>query len=508
MLVRASVRGREIALRAALGASRWRIFRGLLAESLVLAFLGGASGVGLASALVRVFTYVAPAGMPRVDDVRLDLHAMGYALLLSILSALAFGLLPASRLTRRDPQESLRNGGRSLSEGSRGVRLRELLVGLEVGISVTLLIVAGLLIVSFVRLDAVDRGFETQNVLTAEISLPATRYPDDATRRRFHTELVARLESSPGVNVAGTISVLPLRGNAWTDVVTVEGDTRPILERPIVPYRPISSHYFAAMGIPLRAGRFMEERDYPLKVAIVSERAAQRFWPGETPVGKRFRRGNPKQPPFEVIGVVGDIRVESLHKNPEPIVYVSMWERAPATASIAIRTQSDPLAAAGTLRRSVWSIDPQLPVSEIQTMAQIESNTLAQRRFQLWLVAAFAAAALLLSALGIYGVLAWSVTRRTNEIGIRMALGAQHGAILNMVLRQGLWPIALGLVAGLAGAFAFGQVLSGLLYGVSPRDGTTYAAVLGVTLATAAVACWIPARRAVRITPIEALRYE
>jgi putative ABC transport system permease protein len=276
----------------------------------------------------------------------------------------------------------------------------------------------------------------------------------------------------------------------------------------MLPYRPITSHYPAAMGIPLRSGRLIAESDYPLKVALVSQRAAERIWPAQNPIGKRFRRGNPDQPPFEVVGVLGDVRGDSLLKEPEGMVYVALWERAPAAVSVALRTTSDPRAAAGALRRAVSSLDTELPLSAVQTMKQVEADSVAQRRFQTLLVLAFAGAALLLSGLGTYSVLAYSVARRTNEIGIRLALGATRGQVLALVLRQGLVPVALGLAAGFAGALAAGRFLASLLFGVKATDATTFAAVGSLTLAAAFVACWFPARRAAHIGPLEALRDE
>jgi putative ABC transport system permease protein len=262
------------------------------------------------------------------------------------------------------------------------------------------------------------------------------------------------------------------------------------------------------MGIPLRAGRPISEADHPRKVAILSERAAARIWPGQDPIGKRFRRGNPGQPPFEVIGVAGDIRGVSLQEEPGPMVYVAYWERIPRRAAIAIRTTADPRFSAGLLKEAVHSLDAQLPVSAIQTMQQVEDGSLAGRRFQMLLIAAFAGSALLLAALGMYGVLAYSVARRTNELGVRMALGARQGAVMAMVLRQAITPVLLGLAAGIVCALALGRIIAGLLFSVSPSDPKTIAGVAVITIAAALAAAWVPARRATRIDPLIALRYE
>ncbi|MCX6636525.1 MAG: ABC transporter permease [Acidobacteria bacterium] len=508
MLVRATARAREAAIRTALGAPRWRIFRGLLVESLVLALAGAAAGLALAVALVHLVVATSPVDLPRFAEVRVDWRALIFALALAVTSGALFGMLPAWRLTRADPQEAIRLGGRSSTDGGGRLRLRELLVGIEVGLSATLLIVAGLLVNSFVRLNGVTRGFDVRNILTAEVRLPAPRYEAAEKRQQFVRELLAKLENQPGVLAAGVISVLPLSGEAWTDVVSTEGDTRPIIQRPIADYRPITPDYLRAMGIALRSGRAITEADRPRKTVVVSERLAQRVWPGELPIGKTFRRGNPKQPPYEVVGVAADIRGKDLQQEPGPMVYVPYWDRTPSNVSIAVRTALDPLAAAGALRRAVWSLDSELPLSGVRSMEQIERTSLAGRRFQMLLIAVFATSALLLAALGLYAVLAFSVARRTNEMGIRMALGAQRADLIWMVLRHGLAPVAVGLAAGVGGALALGRLLSSFLFGVGPSDAKTIQGVVAVTLAAALLACWLPARRAARVDPMVALRFE
>lgn len=508
MLVRATGRSREAAIRAALGASRSRIFRGIVAESLLLATAGAAAGLGLAGAFLRSFPALAPPNLPRADEVSLDGGVLAFAFGLLVATALACGFVPAWHLMTRNPQESLRGAGRSPSEAREKLQLREILVGGEVALSVALLVVAGLLLTSFVRLGRVDRGFAPGNVLTAEITLPEHRYSDDKERRRFFDELLDRIESERPVVAAGVISVLPLRGQMWMDVVTVEGDTRPLGERPIAPYRPASPHYFLAMGIPLRSGRAIEETDVPRKVAVVSESAARRLWPGEDPIGKRFRRADTEEAPFEVVGVVGDVRSAGLDREPEPIVYVPLWERAPSSVAIAIRATSDPYAATGALRYAVRSLDRDVPISAVQSMTRIEEDMLAEPRFRMLLVSGFGGSALILAFLGTYAALGYSVARRRGEIGIRMALGARPGEILAMLLRQGLRPVVPGLSLGLLAALAIGRAISGLLYSVSGSDGPTYAAVALVTLIGACLACIVPARRASRVAPLLALRHD
>lgn len=508
MLTRALGRTRETAVRIALGAPRARVMGGILSECLLLAFGGGLLGIAVAETLVRGLVAWAPVDLPRLSEVHVDWRVLLFALGAAGFSGLFFGLFPAWRLTRVDPQDAMRSGSRGATETGGRMRLRELLVSVEVGLSCLLLIVAGLLLTSFVRLMGVNSGFQVQHILTAQISPPTPRYKDQAKRQQLYRNIVAKLQTEPGVVSAGLISVLPLNGQLWADVISAPGDTRPIMQRPISAYRPITPGYFRTMGIALIEGRDFSESDQPRKLAIISEHTAQTVWPGQDAIGKQFRRGDPKEPPYEIVGVVADVRDKGLQENPGLMVYVPYWDRAPSSAAVAVRTAGDPLMATGAIREAVWSVDSQLPVSNIETMDQIESRSLSQRRFQIALLAIFAGSALLLAALGTYGVLAFSVARRTNEIGIRIALGAQPASIRTMVMRRGLAPVSIGFAAGLISALALGKVLSGFLFSVAPYDPLTILAVLVVTLMTAAAACWIPARRATRIDPLDALRYE
>jgi predicted permease len=508
MLSRALGRTRETAVRIALGASRARVVRGVLVECLVLAFAGGLLGVALAVTLVRLMVSMAPVDLPRLSEVHVDWRVLLFALGATTISGLFFGVFPAWRLTRVDPQDAMRSGSRGSTESGGRMRVRELLVSVEVALSCLLLIVAGLLLTSFVRLMGVDRGFEVQHILTAEIAPSRPRYDDDAKRQRLYHDVIAKLQTEPGVKSAGVISVLPLNGQFWADLISLPGDTRPIMERPIAAFRPVTPDYFRTMGIRLMAGRAIAESDQPRKVVIVSQHTAETVWPGQDAIGKTFKRGDPKDPPYEIVGVVADVHATSLQDAPGLMVYVPYWDRAPWSAAIAVRTAGNPVAAAGAIREAVWSVDSQLPVSDIETMEQIESRSLSQRRFQMALLGVFAGSALLLAALGTYGVLAFSVARRTNEIGIRMALGAQPTNIVSMVMRRGLVPVAFGVVAGVAGALALGRVISGLLFAVSPYDWRTILGVMALTLICALAACWIPARRATRVDLLDALRYE
>ncbi len=508
MLARSVARSREMAVRAALGASTARILCGITVEGLLLSVAGAALGIVFARALLGVFGAASPAGLARADEVSLDAVAVLFALALAAATSALFALLPAWQMRRIDPQQALRAGGPSITDSRARLRLREVLTGVEAGLSVALLVLAGLLVRSALRLEAVDRGYDAANVLTAEVSLPESHYRDPESRRRFFAGVLDALRNEPRIVAAGVISKLPLRGERWSTVATAEGDTRPLAEVPILSYRPATPDYFRAMGIPLLAGRTMEDRDYPRLAAVLSARAAERVWPGQDPIGKRFSRGDPDGPWFEVVGVAGDVRGSGIDQAPQAIVYVPLWVRTPQSASVAVRAAGDPASVTAQLRRAVWSVDSQVPLADVMTMSGIERQSTAYRRFLMQLVMAFAAAALLIAALGTYSVLAWSTARRKAEIGVRMALGAGAAEVRAMILRQGMRPVICGSVAGLAVAWAAGQALSSLLFQVGARDPLTYALVVAVTTSAALAACWIPAYRASRIPPVQALRYE
>jgi putative ABC transport system permease protein len=533
MLGRAVVRSRDVAIRSALGASRWRLFQSVLIESSILGLGGAALGLGLSIVGVKALMRAAPADIPRLQDAGIDFRVLLFTLGVAFVSSLLLGLLPALRLTRTDPHEAMRSGGRGGTDTAARHRFQTGLVAAEVGLSLTLMIVAGLLVASFVHVMRVERGFEAQNVLTARVNLAGAVYQDPDRRERFYNDLIRTVEQQPGVVAAGVVSVLPLNGERWNDIITLEGDTRPIMERPSGAYRPVTTGYFRAMGIKLIAGRTAVERDRPRLAVVVSETTAQTLWPGQDPIGKTFTRAY--GPPHEVIGVARDIRDKTLEQEPRLIIYVPLWERVPTTASIAVRIAPAPGSAApvqsssfsllrslglaaGTsgngasvaraLREAVRSLDSALPLSDVQTMDEIERGSLSQRSFQMLLIVLFAASALLLSAVGTYSVLAAAVARRTNEIGIRMALGASRSAVVLMVLHRGLGPVAIGIAAGIAGALMTGRFISSMLFAVSPYDISTMIAVVTLTAAAALCACLLPARRAIRIDPMAALRYE
>ena len=509
LLARATARRRELAIRTAVGASRGRLLRQMLVESLVLAGAGGACGVALAYEAVRVIVARAPVDLARIDEVRFDARVLLFTLAVSMLTGILFGILPAWRATKGDPQEAMKPASRGMTAGRSSGRLRSLLVGFEVGLSAMCLIAGGLLLHSFVNLLRVDRGFEAERIVTVDLNLPNSRYPDLAKRAEFVHSLLERVVSLPGITSAGISNKLPLSGEGGNNLIAAEGTNLPLMERPVADIRNVNPDYFRTMGIPLRAGQIFAESDRDRNVGLVSAVTAARLWPNQNPIGKHFRMGADDSPWIEVTGIVGDVRGVSLSKSPSLTVYVPYWtQRFRNQASLAVKTAMDPLALPASIRASIRRIDPELPVGEFRTMEDVVSESVAQRRFQMSLVLLFAWAAMLLASLGIYGVVSYSVAQRTHEMGIRMALGAQPGNIGRMVLAQSLLPVSLGLLAGVMASVALGRVLGSLLFGVSAWDPATISGVAALLLAVAAAANSFPVRRATRVDPASALRYE
>ena len=505
LLSRIASRSREAAIRTALGASRGRQFRQILTENLLLAVSGGALGILFASWIVRLLVATTTLDIPRLDEVRLDSSVLMFSFCLTLLTGIVFGALPAWRLTRIDPQEALRTGSHTVTAGRRGLRLREVLISLEVGLSAALLIVAGLLGGSLTRLLQVDKGFDVNRVLTVDIDLTGAHYAEPASRGRFFDRLLTKASAIPGVQASGVVTFLPTLGETWNDPIYLEGATRPE-ERHTVNNRYSSPGYFRAMNIAIRNGRAFEESDRERGVAVLSEKAAKLLWPGEpNPVGRRFMGEDDKIK--TLVGIVAEVRA-SLQSDPPPTAYYPYWQRVPNEVALVVRTTTDPRTAAGALRTALRSEDAQLPIQALRTMEEVVDSSVAQRRFQLTLMGVFAASALLVASLGIYGVVAYSVARRRNEIGIRMALGAQRSQLLGLVIRQGMAPVVIGLAAGVTIALFLGQAIRGLLFGVQPADLLTIAGVTVVLLVVGALACLIPARRAAGTDAIAALRFE
>jgi putative ABC transport system permease protein len=507
LLARASAQRRELAIRAAIGAGMGRIVRQLLTESLLLAAAGGALGALLANWALAGILVKAPLDLPGLKNVRLDSAALAFAALAAVGSGLLFAILPAWRMARTDPQAALKSGSLTITEGRQSGRLRRLLIAAEVALCSLCLVVGGLLLNSFVRLIHVDKGFRTDRALTLNLSLPASRYPDSQKLAAFVRALLDRIQSAPSVVAAGIGNRGPLSGEGSNFGMEVEDAVGAAAERPIVDYRSVTADFFRAMGIPLRGGRLFAPSDGDRKVGVISSLAARRVWPNADPIGKRFRLGPVGEEWIEVVGVVGDVRT-SLRKAPNPTVYLPYWQLARPEIAVVVRTAAAPLAIAGALRGAIRDLDPELPAPRVRTIDDLVDGQLAERRFQLLLVLIFASSALLLASIGVYGVVSQTVARRTNEIGIRMALGASRADVRLMVARQGLAPVVAGLVAGLAAALAVARLAGGFLFDVRPTDPPTFAAVAVVLLAAAAAACYLPARRATRVDPLVALRYE
>jgi putative ABC transport system permease protein len=419
-------------------------------------------------------------------------------------TGLALGILPALRVTNA-PYEVLKSGSRTNTEGRGGLRLRSFLVTVEVALSAALLVTAGLLISSFTRLMAVDKGFDVDRVLALDVSLDASRY-QDAQITAFYDRVLDKSASLPGVQSATLVSALPLSGETWIDIAQRENDPRPPLELPTTNVRFIGPTYFQTLRMAMREGRTFVNGDRGRNVAVVSASLARHLWPdGEDPIGRKL---NDNGRLMEVVGVTPDVHSTSLDHEPVNMLYIPYWQRARTSGSLLVRTAMDPRGMAGALRQAVWSVDPQVPIPEVRTLDDVQDRSVAGRRFQMMLVGLFAASALSLAALGTYGVVSYAVARRRAEVGIRMALGAARGDVLRMVFRQGMTPVVAGLAAGGLGAVALGRVIESMLFQVSPRDPLAFTVSAAVLLAVSAAACLIPARRATTVSPVEALRFE
>jgi predicted permease len=512
LLVRVHARGHESAIRMALGASRGRLLRETVTEGVLLSLAGGALGIVGAYAAVRMLVAAAPAGIPRLDEIGLNGAVLAFALGLALASGIFFSLAPGLRAAGSDPQRALRAGGRGVGEGrSRG---REFLVGAQSALTAALLVVAGLLTASYLRLMNVDKGFQAHHVLTVNAAWPAGNR--DQRAAVWHNAL-AKLRALPGVTTAGLIDVLPTQGTNDVDLISRPGDTRPFAQRPVALYAGVSPDYFQAMGVPLIAGRTFTgaemqaalgpgaQRSRRTVAAVISADTATLLFGRQNPIGRSFTQADP-QPTFQVVGVAGNVRWRGLAVPPEPTVYVPYTYSVPIRVAFTLRTPGSPAALAGGVRAAIWSVQPDAAVPFIRTMGNVVASSVASRRFQMDLVLAFALTALLLAALGIYGVVAYSVARRTQEIGIRITLGAGRGHLYRLVMAQGLIPVVAGLALGVVGALAGGRLLASLLYGVHAGDPAVVALVSLTLLATAALACALPARRAAATDPVQALR--
>jgi putative ABC transport system permease protein len=511
LLVRGSARRREMAIRTALGAGGRRLLRQAMVESLCLAVVGGSLGVAVAYRVVDVFVRYSPVSLPRLAEVGVDGNVLAFAAAVSLLCALLFGLAPAWRSARVDPQEALQTGVRSGGDGTGGHRLRSVLVGAEVALSSMLLVVAGLLVHSFMRVMSRDTGLGVRNVVAVEITLPPTAYGDaDPTRRTAaYSAMLDRVARLPGVSGAAAVSQLPLtREYELRAFLPREAVPIPWMERPMANQRWITPGYFDASGIQLRSGRTFREDDREGRPIVISETVAKTFWPGQNAVGREMRDYTDKPPFLRVVGVAADVPVASLEKDSAMVVYAPYWDEPQLSMAIVVRTAMDPAGLASSIRKAVWEVEPEVPVPEPKTMRRLVSESVGARRFNLALVALFAATALSLACLGIYGLLSYSVAQRTGEIGVRLAFGARAVDIGLLVLRRGMLPVIVGLAIGLAVAVGFSRLLASMLFEVAPLDAATFLAAPALLVVVALAACLIPAFRAARIPPMLALRYE
>ena len=519
LLARGASRQRELAVRTALGARRTRLLRQLLTESLLIAAAGGTLGVLLAVALQRVLPAIAPGNIPRLDEAALDGRVLAFAALLSIGTGLLFGLVPALQGSRVNVLGTLNEAGVQRMGGFRflkGNRLRSLLVVAEVALSIMLLAGAGLLIRSFVRLVDVDPGYDPANVVTAQLSLPSAKYRTATAQQAFFTALLDRMSAVAGVRAVGTTNMLPLTPGNMILTFGIQGQPQPTSpqDMPRASVRIVSSGYAEAMGLHLVEGRFFSSRDTAATapVLVVNESAARQYFDGHA-VGSRVQLFGPD--PIEVVGEVGDVRHTGLDAAPQPEMYLlgsqvagELPAAGPGGMSLVVRSAGDPLALVPFLRQAVLDLDHDIPLDNVMTMEARVSASVAGPRFYALLLGAFALLALVLASVGLYGVLAYNVTQRRREIGVRMALGAERGTILRLVVRQGLVLTFVGVVLGVAGALGVTRFLKTLLFGVTPNDPGTYVAICALLVIVAGLACWVPARRAARVDPMAALRFE
>ena len=514
LLARATSRQKEIAIRAALGAARKRIVGQLLTESLLLSLTGGAIGLLLAVWGNSLLVSLIPREVPRINDVGVDARILLFTLGVSIVTGLIFGLVPALQASRFDLNQSLKEGVRGMTSGVRHNRLRSLLVVSEIAMALVLLIGAALLMKSFVRLLHVNPGFNPANVLTLDVQLPTvspSRYERNEEQAAFFERVLAQVQALPGVESAGGVVSLPLSGAFESTDVILEGQEseQHDAQRPEADYTSVTPEYFATLQIPLLQGRqftAQDKSDAPFTI-IVNDILAARLWPNENPIGKRLRVGfEDKQ--REVIGVVGSIKQTTLDAKARPAMYMPHLQAPTPGLTLLVRTRGEPLSMAAAVRQEVRAIDRDVPVTQVQTMEKVLGASVAQPRFSMLVVGLFAVLALFLSAVGIYGVMAYAVSRRAHEIGVRMALGAGANQVLKLVLKDGMTLALAGIALGLIGAFALTRLMASLLFGIGAKDPATFISVAVFLALIAFIACYIPARRATKVDPLIALRNE
>ncbi len=519
LIARAATRRKEIAIRIAMGASRWRLIRQFLTESLLLSLAGGGAGLLMAMWGVDFLVAASPVQLAHTGEIGVDGWALGFTLLASIVTGLVFGIVPALQATRPDVQETLKEAGQSVTAGVARNRLRKTLVVAEITIALILLAGAGLFINSFLRLQRVPTGFDPENVLTMSLSLPRSRYPEPRQQQAFFEQAIEKISAIDGVRSAGATNDLPFSGSRSHTSFSIEG--RPPAapgESPHSDFRAVSSDYFAALGIQLLRGRSFTQRDTKDSpaVALINEEMARRYWPDEDPVGRRIQIGSPEENRLydnkpvsrEIVGIIRDVKHWELNERAEAEMYVPFTQLPASRMFIAVRGDEQVKNLAGAIRSAIQSLDPNQAVSSIRMMGERLSSSIATERVNTIVLGFFAVVAMLLAALGIYGVMSYSVTQRTHEIGVRMALGAERRDIFRLVVGQGLTLTVIGVAVGLAVSFALMRLISTLLFGVSAADPLTYAGVSLILSVVAMLACYLPARRAARVDPMIALRYE
>jgi putative ABC transport system permease protein len=512
LLSLATSREKEIAVRAALGARRARIVRQLLTESLLLAMLGSLLGLGVAWLGIKALVAISPRDLINLQSVGLNVPVLAWTLIVSFLTGIIFGLAPALHISRLNLNDSLKEGKGDASQAGGSRRLRGALVVSEIALAVVLLASAGLLVKSFIKLQQVDRGFNADNVLTMVVRLPE-KYREDPQVVNFFLEALDRIRALPGVRSAGIVNYLPFYGGLGSATgFTVAGRPLPPPgEKPTTNVRVADAGYFPALAIPVLRGRNFtdQETKEPKRVVLVNEAFARKYFNGEDPIGRRISVDMFDNPtPTEIVGVVGNVKYESLIDEFAPAVYFAHPDLTYAFMTLVIRTDNNPAAIAPAVQREIRSIDSSQPVSDVRTMNQVMAESVSRARFNTLLLVIFATLATLLSAVGIFGVMNYSVALRTHEIGLRLAIGAQPRQVLMLILKQGLLLTVFGVVIGLAAAFALTRLLSGLLFGVATADASTFATISLLLVVVSLVACYLPARRAMRIDPLMALRYE
>ena len=512
LLARGNARQREVTIRAALGAGRKRLVRQFLTESVLIGVLGGAAGIGVAYFAMRPLAALRPPGSEQLGEPAIDVRVLAFALLLSLLSGIVFGLAPALQAARAELGSALRRGGRGSSAGRDRNRVQSLLVVAQVALSLVLLVGAGLMVRSLLRLSDVDPGFRSERVLSVALPLPQPQYGEEHRQIAFWEEYLERVRALPGVQAAGAVFPLPLSGPSGSAALAIEGRPHTTDQQVNVGISWVMPGYFEALGIPLRSGRPLTERDRQEspQVILVNETMARQLWSGEDPIGKRvtFDAKADTVTWFTVVGVVGDVRPRELRLAPRAEIYLPHLQNPWPSLSLVLRVRGDPEQLVGALRREAASIDPNLPLGDVRTLEEILDRAVAQPRFQAYLLSAFAGLALLLAAVGIYGVVSFSVSQRTREIGVRLALGALPADVVGHFVRKGLLPVVAGLALGLGASLMAVRLLSGLLYEVPRTDPVTFVAVPAILVVVAALAALLPARRATRVDPMVILRAE